>query len=236
MALIGILGGMGPLATADFFHKLVKLTSVAGATCDQQHLPLLVANLPHIPDRSQAMLGEGPDPLPALIDGIDMLNRNSVDLIVMPCNSAHYWYDALRGRTRTPMLHIAEVCVSAVSPGARHAAVLATGGTLSTGLYQRALSARGIEPLEPAGHVQAMIDACIRAVKADSLDQSAAYLAEALDGFARQGADVAVMGCTEIPLAAERLAAPAIPLVDSTLELARATVSYALARGWDRPA
>src|ERR1700676_1519526 len=149
MPLIGILGGMGPAATVDFMDRVVRLTSTAGATCDQQHLPLLIANLPHIPDRSKAMLEAGEDPLPAMLDGIDMLNRNGVELIAIPCNSAHYWYDALRGHSKAPILNIAETCVAAIPHGTRRVAVLATGGTLNAGLYQHMLSARGFEPVIP---------------------------------------------------------------------------------------
>lgn len=233
MALIGILGGMGPLATVDFFERVIELTSSAGATCDQEHLPLLVANLPHIPDRSKAMLASGEDPLPALLDGIDMLNRNGVDLIAIPCNSAHFWYDTMRDHSRAPILHIAEACVAAIARGTRRAAVLATGGTLASGLYQTILERHDIEPVVPDEATQRRIDACIQAVKAGDLDESAAELEAALADFAARGAEAAIMGCTEIPLAARRLAAAPMKLIDSTLELARATVSYGLSRGWN---
>ncbi|MFM0339045.1 cysteate racemase [Paraburkholderia fungorum] len=233
MALIGILGGMGPLATVDFFERVIQLTSSAGATSDQEHLPLLVANLPHIPDRSKGMLGSGEDPLPALLDGIDMLNRNGVDLIAVPCNSAHYWYDAMRERSRAPILHIAEACVAAIARGTRRAAVLATGGTLASGLYQKILERHDIEPIVPNAQTQQHIDACIQAVKAGELDTSAAELEAALAEFAARGAEAAVMGCTEIPLAARRLATPPMKLIDSTLELARVTVSYGMTRRWN---
>ncbi len=233
MALIGILGGMGPLATVDFMDRVVRLTSMAGAACDQQHLPMLVADLPHIPDRSKAILEAGEDPLPALLDGIDMLNRNGVELIAIPCNSAHYWYDAMRGHSKAPILHIAETCVAAIPRGTRRVAVLATGGTLSSGLYQRMLGARDIEAIVPDEATQEHIHACIRAVKAGDLDESAVQLGAALAELAARGAQAAVMGCTEIPLAARQLSAPPMTLVDSTLELARATVSYGLARGWN---
>jgi aspartate racemase len=235
MALIGILGGMGPLATVDFFECMIQLTSAAGASCDQEHLPLLVANLPHIPDRSKAMLRSGEDPLPALLAGIDMLNRNDVDLIAIPCNSAHFWYDAIQARSRAPVLHIAEACVAAIGHGTRRAAVLATGGTLATGLYQKILKRHDIEPIVPDARTQQHIDACIGAVKAGELDASAAELAAALSEFAALGAEAAVMGCTEIPLAARRIATPPMKLIDSTLELARVTVSYGMERGWNRP-
>jgi aspartate racemase len=235
MALIGILGGMGPLATVDFMEQVIHLTSSAGATCDQQHLPMLVANLPHTPDRSEAMLGTGADPLPALLAGIDLLNRNGADLIVVPCNSAHYWYDAMQAHSRAPMLHIVQTCVAAVPQGAQRVAVLATGGTLNSGLYQAALISRGMEPLVPDTAAQVPIEACIRAVKAGDLDEAAAHLSTALEVFVARGAHAAVMGCTEIPLAARQLSKPALTLVDSTIELAGATVSYALARGWNQP-
>jgi aspartate racemase len=235
MALIGVLGGMGPLATVDFMEQVVLLTSSAGATFDQQHLPMLVANLPHTPDRSLGMLGCGADPLPAMLEGIDLLNRNGVELIAIPCNSAHFWYDALRAHSPVPILHIVETCVAAVPKAARRVAVLATGGTLSSGLFQQGLTARDLEPVVPNAITQAHIDDCIHAVKAGDLDEAARHLTAALDEFITRGADAAVMGCTEIPLAARHIAKPALTLVDSTLELARATVSYALARGWNMP-
>jgi aspartate racemase len=233
MALIGILGGMGPLATVDFMERVVQLTSTAGAQRDQQHLPLLVANLTHIPDRSAAMLGAGEDPLPALLGGIDMLNRNGVELIAVPCNSAHFWYGAMCARSRAPILNIAQTCVAAVPPGACNVAVLATGGTLHCGLYQRVLTKHGAAPVEPEEGTQRLIDACIDAVKAGEIEHAAHHLSAALTDLTARGAQAAIMGCTEIPLAARMLRSSPMPLVDSTLELARATVSYGLARGWN---
>lgn len=235
MALIGILGGMGPLATVDFMEQIIRLVGAAGATHDQQHLPMLVANLPHTPDRSNAMLGVGPDPLPALLDGISLLNRNNVGLIAIPCNSAHYWFEPMRAHSTVPVLHIAETCVAAVPASARRVALLATGGTLASGLYQKTLAARGLETVLPDDETQRHIDACIGEVKATNLDAAAQHLSKALAVFIARGADSAVMGCTEIPLAARHLSAPPIMLVDSTMELARATVAYALERGWNTP-
>jgi aspartate racemase len=234
MSLIGILGGMGPLATVDFMERVIELTSSAGALCDQQHLPLLVVHLPHIPDRSDALLGTGESPLPALLRGIDMLNRNEVELVVIPCNSAHHWYDALLAESRAPIIHIAEASVAALPAGSERVAVLATGGTFHCGLYQRMLAARGLVAVEPDVATQQRIDACIRDVKAGKIAASAEHLALALDWFVRQGAQAAILGCTELPLAAQQMDAPSILMIDSTLELARATVSYGLSHGWNR--
>ncbi|QGZ64848.1 cysteate racemase [Paraburkholderia acidisoli] len=231
MALIGILGGMGPLATVDFMDKVVRLTT---ASRDQEHLPLLVANLPHIDDRSSAILDHGADPLPALLDGIDLLNRNGVGLIAIPCNSAHHWYAQMSAHSGAPVLHIAQTCVAAVPREARRVAVLATGGALVSGFYQQALADLDIEPMVPNAEMQPLVAACIREVKAGDLDAAGAHLQAVLGLLAEQGVSTALMACTEIPLAAARIAEPAVKLIDSTLELARATVKYACERGWNR--
>ncbi|MDR5758687.1 amino acid racemase [Caballeronia sp. LZ035] len=232
MALIGILGGMGPLATVDFMDKVVRLTQ---ASRDQDHLPMIVANLPHIDDRSSAIIDHGADPLPALLDGIDLLNRNHVGLIAIPCNSAHHWYEPMRARSAAPVLHIAQTCVAAVPRTARRVALLATGGALVSGFYQQALTELDIEPVVPDAAMQPLVRDCIREVKAGDLDAAAAHLEAALAMLAEQGIGTALMACTEIPLAARRIGKPPVTLIDSTLELARATVRYACERGWNRP-
>jgi len=232
MALIGVLGGMGPLATVDFMDKMVRLTP---ATCDQEHLPMLVANLPHIPDRSRAILEGGDEPLAGMLAGIDLLSRNEVGLIVMPCNSAHHWYPQLQARSAAPMLSIVEAGVAAVPKTTRRVAILATRGTLASGFYQGALTARDFEPVVPDEATQQRIDGCIEATKAGDLDGATVQLSAALAMLIAQGVQVAVMGCTEVPLAAQQLSVPAVTLIDSSLELARATVAYAIERGWNQP-
>ncbi|WP_175783621.1 aspartate/glutamate racemase family protein [Burkholderia ambifaria] len=231
MALVGVLGGMGPLATVDFMHRVIGLTR---ARCDQEHLPMIVANLTRTPDRSRAILDGGADPLPALLDGVALLNRCGVDVIAIPCNSAHHWYAPLRECSAAPVLHIVDASVAAVPAGVRRVAVLATGGTLVSGFYQAALRARGFEPVMPAVTAQRDIAACIAAVKAGKVDASVRRLSRALATLARRDVGVAVMGCTEIPIAARALRDAPFALIDSTQELARATVAYAAERGWGR--
>ncbi|MGU7841557.1 aspartate/glutamate racemase family protein [Burkholderia sp. AW33-5] len=231
MALVGVLGGMGPLATVDFMHRVICLTR---ARCDQEHLPMIVANLTRTPDRSRAIIDGGTDPLPALLDGIALLNGCGVDVIAIPCNSAHHWYAPLRERSAAPILHIVDASVAALPAGVRRVAVLATGGTLVSGFYQAALRARGFEPVMPGVAAQRDIAACIAAVKAGKIDASVRRLTRALATLARRDVGVAVMGCTEIPIAARALRDAPFALVDSTQELARATVAHAVACGWGR--
>lgn len=234
MSRIGVFGGMGPSATVDFMDKLVQLTP---ATRDQDHLPVIVASLPHIHDRSRAILGTGPDPLPALLEGIRYLNGAGVGVIAIPCNSSHHWYTQMAQSSQVPILHIAKSCVSAIPrEGSPRVAVFATRGALASGFYQRELQARGIETLvpDPQGH-QASIDDCIRQVKAGQTLEGGVSLQVALDAALAQGATAVIMGCTEIPIAARHADARGMALYDSSLELARASVNYALERQWNRP-
>lgn len=234
MSRIGVLGGMGPSATVDFMDRLVRLTP---ATRDQDHLPVIVASLPRIADRSTAILGRGGDPLPALLDGIDLLNRIGVGVVAVPCNSAHHWHAEMAARSEAPVLHIGQACVAAVPAGTMRVAVLGTRGALHSGFYQAALRERGMEPVVPdADTVQVQVDECIRLVKAGDVPGGTAAFDRALALLAASGAGAAILGCTELPIAARDAAPSPIRLIDSTLELARATVAFALSRGWNLPA
>lgn len=240
MSRIGVLGGMGPSATVDFMEKIIQLTP---ATRDQEHLPVIVANLPHVPDRSSAILGTGPDPLSALLAGIDVLNDIGVGVIAIPCNSSHHWYAQMVEHSRAPVIHIAQSCVAAIAttPGERpvRVAVLATRGALASGFYQQALRERGIDFLVPdATNGQDHVDACIRAVKGGDVQAGAAAFELALEALSATGATVVIMGCTELPIAAKTANAAGhstLMLIDSSLELARATVAFALDKGWNKP-
>ncbi len=234
MSSIGIFGGMGPSATVDFMDKLVKLTP---AQRDQEHLPVIVGSFPHIADRSRSIMGEGPDPLPQLLKGIEFLNAANVGVIAIPCNSSHHWYAQMSQASRAPILHIATSCVAALEQGdALRVAIFATRGALASGFYQRELRGRGISFLVPdPQEEQALVDACIREVKAGDVDAAGATLGRALRFAQAKGATTVIMGCTEIPIAVRHTPSQGLRLVDSSLELARATVNYAIERGWNKP-
>src|SRR5260370_37116648 len=101
--LVGVLGGMGPLATA---HFLQDLTELAQGARDQDHVRSLVYCNSKILDRSDAILQRGASPLPELLASVALLERNGVDVIVIPCNTAHYWLPQSRAATRVPVLAI----------------------------------------------------------------------------------------------------------------------------------
>ncbi|HXF67998.1 MAG TPA: amino acid racemase, partial [Burkholderiales bacterium] len=133
--LLGVLGGMGPLATVDFMRKVIEATP---ARSDQEHLPLIVYSVPQVPDRTAAILQGGASPLPAMLRGIEVLGRAGAQALAIPCNTAHYWYDELVRQGGLPILHIADAaCAALERRGVRGAAVglLATSGTLAAGFY-----------------------------------------------------------------------------------------------------
>lgn len=236
MTLIGILGGMGPAATVDFIDKLVKLTP---AQCDQEHLPLLVASLPHTPDRSHAILAEGADPLPALLAGVDLLNRNEVGLIVIPCNTSHHWFGPLAALSKAPVLHIAKATVASLAaPVGSRVAVLATRGTLASGFYQRELTECGYEAVvPPADREQTWVDEAIRAVKSADVPSAEIRMEKVLSSLQRnQAISAAILACTELPIAVRQGSSGRVFLLDSSRCLAEATVKYGLQMGWNRSA
>ena len=229
--VVGVLGGMGPLATADFYTKLVRLTP---ARTDQDHLRVLIDSNPKIPDRTAALRGDGPDPTEALVATAQGLERAGADLIAIPCNSAHAYLDQIRRSVGIPVLDIMEevaAAAAALVPRPRAAGVLATSGTMQARLYHRALASRGIDVVEPAAAEQERVTAAIRAVKAGDLGaavrERVREVAAALIG---RGAQVVVLGCTELPLVADRQAI-AVPLLDGTEVLAAAAVRAALSGG-----
>ncbi|MBL8266798.1 aspartate/glutamate racemase family protein [Steroidobacter sp.] len=225
--LIGVLGGMGPMATIDFMAKVVALTP---ATCDQAHMPLIVHQVPQIPDRTAAIMGGGDAPLAPMLAGLRRLARAGVELAVIPCNTAHHWHAQLSQLQELPLLHIAEAVRQELILSGAHdkkVALMATRGTHLAGVYSGRLGA-AFEPLMTGDEaVQNLVDASIAAVKGGDLAQGTRAALEAADRLFAAGAEVLILGCTELPVA---LANTAIQdrCIDSTLALARLCVKESM--------
>jgi len=152
--IIGILGGMGPEATIDLFTKIVKETKVKK---DQDHLRILIDNNPKIPDRTLAIQKKGPSPLIQLIRSATVLEKAGADFIIIPCVTAHYYYESLQKRIKIPILHIIEETLEylqAKLKGISKIGLIATTGTIQTGLFQKAFSHHVIELILPAPKLQ----------------------------------------------------------------------------------
>ncbi|MCS0603451.1 amino acid racemase [Streptomyces sp. LP11] len=231
--MLGVLGGMGPLATADFYRRLVERTP---AEDDQAHLPVLMWADPAVPDRTAALLGHGPSPLPSLVEGARRLRRAGATCLAVPCNTAHAYLGQVSRVTGIEVLDMVDAALRAAvraAPGVRRVGVLATRGTRRAGLYERAAARLGVEVVHVPERVQEeCVDAAVRAVKGGSDRRRAeAWVGTAAEALGGLGAQVAVAACTEIPLVAG-VAARVLPLVDSTDALADAAV----ARLWRPPA
>ena len=223
---IGILGGMGPLATADLFRKIVTMTK---AGCDNDHIRIYIDDNASIPDRTAAILAGGKDPTPIMADSLKKLEGCGADCIIMPCNTAHYFLPRLQAMTEVPFLSMLEATAktcAAAFPG-KTAAILATKGTLATGLYEEALKAQGVSYLVPnADEQDALMRVIYEGVKADAAPE--AYRADmegVMQTLAARGADYFILGCTELPVAAELLDLKQ-PMIDPTTELAKAAITF----------
>lgn len=222
---IGIIGGMGPLATADLFEKIILHTKAA---CDQDHLRVMIDSNSGIPDRTAAILHGGADPVPELAASARGLERQGAELLLMPCNTAHYFYDAVQASVSVPVLHMIRLTARALEErGVRTAGLLATDGTVRTDIYQRCFEGTGIRLLIPDGlDQQAIMDLAYQGVKAGKRDYDTAAARAAMEALLRQGAETLILGCTELPLAMKMYGID-LPATDPTLELALAAIQQA---------
>jgi aspartate racemase len=220
---IGVIGGMGPAATLQFIARVQALTP---AGRDQDHLRLLIDCNPAVPDRNAAVAGAGRSPGPILAEMARGLERAGAEALVMPCNTAHAFKDAIAAATDLPFIDLIETAVAeTMAQRPKVVGLLAADGCLGAGLYQEALGGLGVEVRVPTPEAQARFMASLYRIKSgdvgpaprDAIRDTARTLTAA-------GADVLLAGCTEVPL----VLAPTDldrPLVDSLEALARRTVA-----------
>jgi aspartate racemase len=231
--VLGVLGGMGPLASAHFMQRLTVLTP---ADRDQDHIPAVLWSDPRIPDRTAARAGSGPDPLPALLRGIAGLTAAGCGAIAIPCNTAHGWFEPMARAAGVPILHIVDAAANdlrrlGIAPG--RIGLMGTSATLSMRLYQDRLVAAGWDIIEPdAAQMARLVTPSIAAIKANRIGETFQPLAEVVNSLAARGASAVVLGCTEIPLGIQSgpAAALRVPVVDTIDALVRAAIAWARRR------
>jgi aspartate racemase len=227
---LGVLGGMGPLASA---HFMLRLTLLTPAERDQDHIPAVLWSDPRVPDRTQGHLAGGDDPLPWLLRGIAGLKRAGCSAIAIPCNTAHGWYDAMHEAADMPILHIVDAAAAELRRcdiGPATIGVMGTQATLDMRLYQDRLQRHGWDCIVPTQDEMAqLVTPAIAMVKANRVAAACPPLAEAVNLLAARGAVAVVLGCTEIPLGIQ--AGPreqlCVPVVDTIDALARAAIAWA---------
>jgi aspartate racemase len=249
--VLGVLGGMGPLASAQFMLRLTLLTP---AQRDQDHIPAVLWSDPRVPDRTRGRLSGGDDPLPWLLKGIAGLRAAGCGAIAIPCNTAHGWYQEMLDAAGVPILHIVDAAAEdlrriGIAPSRNTAApagdrvasetsipcqpligLMGTQATLNMRLYQDRLGLQGWDCITPSQEqMDRLISPAIALVKANRVAEAYAPLAKVVNDLASRGAAAVVLGCTEIPLGI--LAGPAdglhVPVVDTIDALARAAIGWA---------
>lgn len=144
---IGIIGGIGPEATVDTFRWIVHLTP---AKSDHDHIPVLIYNNPQVPSRADAILNDGKSPVPILIEMAQSLEKMGADLLLMPCNTAHYYLDKIQEKVNIPLINMIDETsnyVLACEHKEDGIGLLATEMTLRTGIYQESLIGKKIESI-----------------------------------------------------------------------------------------
>lgn len=226
MRVVGILGGMGPQATCDLFLKIIQNTP---AQKDQDHLRVIIDSNPKIPDRTAYILSGGEDPRPLLFETAKNVEKAGASFIAIPCNTAHYFHKEIQAQVNIPVLHMMEEVARYLNGKAKKAGLLATTGTLRTGLYTRSLAKVGIESIIPADEDQESVMDAIYMVKASILEKARQILLEQARKLEARGCDVVIAGCTEIPLVLKD-GDLGIEVVDATDVLAKACVKYGLGK------
>ncbi len=223
--VLGILGGMGPEATANLYQEIVRLTP---AQKDQDHIPTLIFSFPQVPDRTTAIQNQDRSIIPYLVEGTTRLEKAGASFIVIPCNTVHYFYDDMQRSVKIPILHMIREAAEAVGkhhPDARRIGLLATNGTISTGLYEREFRARGLSLVYPDEPIQNdCVMKAVYGIKAGVDRQTSEdLLFTAGRNVEQKGAEAIVLGCTEIPLAFNPQRA-SVPVVNATRVLAEAAI------------
>ncbi|EFL07256.1 MULTISPECIES: aspartate/glutamate racemase family protein [Actinomycetes] len=196
--IAGVLGGMGPAATAEFYAKLVARTA---ADRDQDHLRVAIWADPTVPDRVAAVLGGSTDPYPALLAGAEKLRDLGASVIAIPCHTAHFFLDRLAADSGVPFVDMVAETAEFLAGRTGPVGLLGTRGTIAAGLYQRRVPA--VEWVVPSEAGQREVDAAVAAVKRGELADGAAHFDRAL---ADVDTPLSVLACTELPLVAGKSA------------------------------
>lgn len=225
---IGIIGGMGPAASADFFTMLV---GAVGAARDEAHPRVLLDSNPQVPDRNAAAVGGADSPGPVLAAMAARLLESGAQVLAMPCNAAHGWADAVRAmlppdRIFVDLIEAGVAATLACAP--RRVGLMAVGATHKMRLYHAPLVAAGVEVISPSADAMAALVARVKG--GDTGPAARAAAARLAVRLAEDGADVVLAGCTEVPLVLDGDNCP-VPMVDATAALVAATLRAADLRG-----
>ena len=196
--IVGIIGGVGPAATAELFSKVVSLTK---ASCDSEHIHILIDNNPAIPDRTRAIKEGTKAPVKPVVDAGKGLIQMGADFLAIPCVTAHSFYDEILSGLSVPLLNIveetAEFCKNS---GYKKVGILATSGTCGMHIFDKALAKKGIAAVYPNEADQKTVMHIIYDMVKAGKPAEKELLCHCLESMKNQGVDAVILGCTELPL------------------------------------
>ena len=224
--VLGVLGGVGPLATIYFADLVVKMTD---ARTDQEHIAMVILNHSSIPDRTEYIMDKSkPNPLPVMISDAKMLEEDNCDYIVIPCNTAHYFYDEIQKSVSVPIINILEETVKYCEqtiPNIKKIGVLATDGTIASHAYQNIINKHGLECVVPEKEdQQSVMNIIYNQVKAGR-EVDIFEFQRIIGNLKNLGCDAVVLGCTELSIIKKDFEINRNDIVDSMECLARASIT-----------
>ncbi len=221
---IGIIGGMGPLATVKLFEKIVLNTR---ADSDQDHPRTIIDSNTKIPDRTKNIVSDGESPTVELIESARCLERAGADFLTMPCNTAHYFMDEVLKEVEIPFIDMIKETVKTVKKdfGGSKVGLLSTDGTISSGVYSKELEKEGIEYILPSSESQKAIMELIYNIKKGQYNNDLTKFFAVIDELHTQGVQTIILGCTELSVAADMYKLPdSVNYVDALVVLAREAI------------
>jgi aspartate racemase len=236
LAIPGILGGLGPLAHIEFERRLIETNKQRGVYCDQDYPVWILIGASNIPDRTKSLMGEAADCTPWLVRYGKVLELAGADFMVVTCNTAHAFYEQVQPQLSIPWIHLIESTSQYIVehyPSIRRVGVLATEGTLRSGLYDRALRQVGLVPVIPPlkSTIQKRVMQAIYhphyGIKAAGVwipNRVLGILVQAVNWLQRQGAELVIAGCTELSVALKKIKQLSLPWIDPLEVLANVTL------------
>lgn len=196
---VGIIGGMGPAATALLFQKLIDHTD---AKTDAGHMHIVIDNNPAIPDRTAAILKGENTPAVCICESGKKLEAMGAELLLIPCNTSHYFYSYIQEQLHVPVVNmIGETAEECLKRGYTKVGVLATTGTCKTHTYDRELQKFGIETVYPGEEGQKKVMEIIYDQVKAGKTADASIIRKYLKEMAENGVQAFILGCTELPFA-----------------------------------
>lgn len=220
--ILGVYGGLGPAASAEFLRLLAELSP---AKRDQEHAIVYMYSNPHTPDRTDALMYGGEDPSECLKKGLDILCDWGADILAVPCNTAHIFIDRFAVDLKRPLVHIVHATINdAVRLSPDGSWLISTEATREFRIYEREAERRGYELFSINNDIQQLVTLSMRLVKARQIRKSGKVMEELVRRLWNIRFAPVVTGCTELPIAYAASSLPAYMNISSLKSLASACV------------